>query len=197
MSLSNYKILPVCMLSFATLLSAATNSPDEKKDRIAILENRLAKLEARLSESETLKDQYLIDAEARIKALEVQLAEAHQKAKIAEQFATESAFQKEDYSVVKNNPTTEIPTTAVNGKLLWTQEKQWDEIEPGVTMDKVIELLGTPPRSLDSLKPRVDKVFFYQTNPKLSSYPLHGKISFRKGKVLAVEKPDFEQTEQY
>jgi len=55
----------------------------------------------------------------------------------------------------------------------------------------VIELLGSPPRSVKSLKPRVDKVIYYETSIRDSSNSLRGKISFKDGIVIAVQKPNF------
>jgi hypothetical protein len=167
MSSPKHKVLLICTLAFVTSLFAETNDTAEKKDRITILEARLAELEVRLSEAE-------------------------QRAKVAEQTAIQSALQAEEAR--KDNATGKVPKSSIHDSLLWTHKKQWHEIKPGVSIEKVIELLGPPPRSLDSLKPRVDKVFFYQTKFQKSPGSLHGKISFRKGKVLAVEKPDFEQT---
>ena len=192
MSLSRHKVFPVCMIAFAASLSAETNVLDEQEGRIAALEHRITELEARLAEAEKLNDQSLHDAKTRIETLEAQFAKANRTAEVAEQTAMEK-LSAEGYLVEQSNAVTQVPAAFIDDKLLWTDEKRWNEIKPGVTMEKVIELLGAPPRSLDSLKPRVDKVFFYQTNPKLSSYSLNGKISFRKGKVLAVEKPNFEQ----
>ncbi len=193
MSLSRHTVFPVCMIAFATSLSAETNVLDAQGGRIAALEDRMAKLEARLAEAEKLSNQSLHDAKTRIEMLEAQFAKANHTAKVAEQTVMKKP-PAEGYLVEQSNAATQVSAALIDDKLLWTNEKRWSEIKPGVTMEKVIELLGTPPRSLDSLKPRVDKVFFYETNPKLSSYSLNGKISFRKGKVLAVEKPNFEQT---
>lgn len=185
------RVLLIYVISFVRLFSAETSNPGETGDRLAILEARLAELEASLSEAEKSKDQNFNDAEMRIAELEVRLVEAEQKAKDAEQLATERASQTDRQLARKDNA---VP--GISGpKLLWAQEKQWDKIEPGVSKEKVIELLGPPPRSLDSLKPRVDEVFYYETSIRTSSAALFGKISFRKDEVLAVEKPDFELTE--
>jgi hypothetical protein len=60
---------------------------------------------------------------------------------------------------------------------------------------KVIEFLGKPPRSVKSLKPRVDRVFYYETSLADQSNALSGRISFRDGKVIAVRKPNFQAKE--
>jgi len=53
-----------------------------------------------------------------------------------------------------------------------------------------------PPRSLDSLKPRVDKVFWYETSLRDRTNALKGKISFKDGKVVAIKKPNFQAVKQ-
>jgi hypothetical protein len=78
-------------------------------------------------------------------------------------------------------------------KLRWTQPEQWEALRPGVSEETVIDALGRPPRSVKSLKPRVDKVFYYETSIRDKSNSLRGQISFRKGQVLTVQKPNFQQ----
>jgi hypothetical protein len=45
---------------------------------------------------------------------------------------------------------------------------------------------------VDSLKPRVDEVFYYETSIRADPNALRGKVSFRDGKVLTVQKPNFQ-----
>ena len=192
MSLSKCKITLIYIFGFVPLFSAVASSPDEMSDKIATLEARLAKLEARLLELEEQKRQNSDNVKTSIEEFGERLAEAEQKAEIAEQLATENALVTK--KAESKDAAAGISRNIDGDHLLWTQKKQWDEIKPGVSMKKVIELLGPPFRSLDSLKPRVDEVFYYQTSLRLSSGSLRGKVSFRKGEVIAVEKPDFEQT---
>ena len=76
-------------------------------------------------------------------------------------------------------------------KLRWTQPEQWEAVRPGVSADAVIDALGKPPRSVKSLKPRVDEVFFYETSLGDRNNSLRGKVSFRKGKVVYRPKTQF------
>jgi len=76
--------------------------------------------------------------------------------------------------------------------LRWTQPEQWETVRPGVSEETVIDALGSPPRSVKSLKPRVDKVFYYETSIRDDKNSLRGQISFRKGQVLTVQKPNFQ-----
>ena len=71
-----------------------------------------------------------------------------------------------------------------------------EAVRPGVSVDAVIDALGKPPRSVISLKPRVDEVFFYETSLGDRSNSLSGKVSFRKGQVVKVQKPNFQQQTQ-
>ena len=90
-----------------------------------------------------------------------------------------------------NGATFDILAGSAWRNLRWTQEEQWAGVKRGVTEEKVIELLGYPPRSVDSLKPRVDKVYWYETSIRDTSTGMHGKVSFKRGRVVAVDLPNF------
>jgi hypothetical protein len=61
-------------------------------------------------------------------------------------------------SAITANPLAlDIMANSAWRNLRWTQEGQWDGIRKGITEEKVVELLGKAPRSVKSLKPRVDK----------------------------------------
>ena len=77
--------------------------------------------------------------------------------------------------------------------LRWTQKDQWDGIEKGTSIETVVEKLGVPPRTVKSLKPRVDLVYFYETSLRDSVNGVRGKIAFKDGVVTTVAKPDFRQ----
>lgn len=192
MTLPKCNILLAYVAGAAQLLFAEASIADTQQERIAILEARLTELELRLSEAEKQKNDDSNDTETRIEEFQVRLAASEQRAQAAEQLAAESRVLAEKAEKINARSEASAKTNA-NNKLLWMQEKQWNAIKPGVSMEKVIELLGPPPRSLDSLKPRVDQVFYYQTSLRASSDLLTGKISFRKDKVHTVEKPNFAQ----
>ena len=193
MFLSKPKILLVNTIFFVLLSSAGASDSNATEREITKLEARLSELETRLMELEQQKEWDSGNAEMRIEELEMRLAKAEQEVKTAEQLAKESASRSNIEFAKREQAITETLAISTMSKPLWTQEKQWEKIKPGITMEKVIELLGQPTRSLDSLKPRVDKVFYYQTSFRETSNALRGKISFRKSEVLTVEKPDFEQ----
>ena len=159
-------VCTVALLATASIgsLSAAESSTDA--ERIARLEARLLQLEARLSETE-------------------------QETKEVKVLASSAAATGGNASILGNQATFDILANSAWRNLRWTQEAQWAGIRPGITEEQVIELLGYPPRSLDSLKPRVDKVYWYETSIRDKSNGLRGKISFKKGRVVAIEKPNF------
>ena len=133
--------------------------------------------------------------EARLLELEQRLAEAEQDTKevkvLASNSAANAASGGKNASILGNAATFDILAGSAWRNLRWTQEEQWAGIKRGVTEEKVIELLGYPPRSLDSLKPRVDKVYWYETSIRDKSSGMSGKISFKKGRVVSMQKPDF------
>lgn len=146
---------------------------DVNAERIARLERRLMELEARLS-----------DQEQETKEVKVMAASG----------AAEGSQAGKTFS---GNPLAlDIMANSAWRNLRWTQEEQWADVKKGISAEKVIELLGAPPRSLDSLKPRVDKVFWYETSLRDRSNTLKGKISFKDGKVVAVKKPNFQAVKQ-
>jgi hypothetical protein len=156
------------------LCFASTAFADADAERIARLEKRLAQLEARLADQEQ---------------------ETKEVKTLAASSAAQSGGQAE--STFTGNPLAlDIMAGSAWRNLRWTQEEQWEGVRKGISEERVIELLGAPPRSLDSLKPRVDKVFWYETSLRDRSSALRGKISFKDGKVTAVKKPNFKAVQQ-
>ncbi|HAV14290.1 MAG TPA: hypothetical protein DCX06_12475 [Opitutae bacterium] len=130
--------------------------------------------------------------EARLLELESRLADTEQETKEVKVLASSvAASGGSDSSILGNKATFDILAGSAWRNLRWTQEEQWEGVKRGVTEEKVIELLGYPPRSVDSLKPRIDKVYWYETSLRDSSTGMRGKISFKKGRVVSVEKPNF------
>lgn len=156
---------------FACLVSPVLADADA--DRIARLEQRLMELEQRLASQE-------------------------QETKEVKTLAASSAASggQSDGTFSGNPLALDIMANSAWRNLRWTQEEQWEDVRKGISQEKVVELLGAPPRSLDSLKPRVDKVFWYETSLRDRSSALRGKISFKDGKVIAVKKPNFQAVKQ-
>lgn len=169
------KATVLCALSglFACIFTPAfADSSDSEAERIARLEKRLAELEARLSDQE-------------------------QETKEVKVMAASGAAASESKGTFTGNPLAlDIMANSAWRNLRWTQEEQWAGIRKGITEEQVIEILGYPPRSVDSLKPRVDKVFWYETSLRDRSGALKGKISFKDGKVIAIKKPNFQAVKQ-
>lgn len=164
-SLLNISVLAATAL--ATVVPFQSTFADADAERIARLEQRLIQLEQRLAETEQETKEVKVLASSAV------------------------ATGGNNASILGNAATFDILAGSAWRNLRWTQEEQWEGIKRGITEEKVIELLGYPPRSLDSLKPRVDKVYWYETSIRDQSNAMRGKISFKKGRVVAVEKPDF------
>lgn len=172
MRIFNQKValLTACAGFFALLTNPA--AADSDAERIAQLEKRLMLLEARLAEQE----------------------QETKEVKVLASSAT--ATGGNSGAILGNTFAYDILANSAWRNLRWTQEEQWAGIRNGVTEERVVELLGHPPRSVDSLKPRVDKVYWYETSIRDRSNALRGKISFRDGKVIAVKKPNFQAVQQ-
>lgn len=134
--------------------------------------------------------------EARLIQLETRLAETEQETKEVKVLAASGAGSVNNSSILGNAATFDILANSAWRNLRWTQEEQWADIKRGISEEKVIELLGSPPRSVKSLKPRIDKVAFYETSMRDSANSLRGKISYKNGKVIAVQKPNFQSLKQ-
>ena len=188
MRITSPKVWAVALV--ATVLSTPiyAAAADATADRMAQLEARLIAMEARLAAAEAGPQAKSI-SEARMVELETRLAEAEQETKEVKILAANSAIN--DSSILGNKATFDILANSAWRNLRWTEEKQWEAVRPGISMAAVVEALGNPPRSVDSLKPRVDEVFYYETSIRDDGNSLRGKISFRKGKVLTVQKPNF------
>jgi hypothetical protein len=122
--------------------------------------------------------------------LETRLAEAEQETKQVKALAA-TGGNVSQASILGNAATFDILANSAWRNLRWTQAEQWEGVRPGISMAAVVEALGHPPRSVDSLKPRVDEVFYYETSIRDDGNALRGKVSFRKGTVLTVQKPNF------
>ena len=130
--------------------------------QIAALEKRLAQLESRLSVNE-------------------------KKTKEAKVLATNTSTSNRGAA---GNSTLNILSNSAWRNLRWTEADQWKTVVNGASIAQVEDALGKPPRTVKSLKPRVDLVYFYETSIG-DKHGLNGKVSFKKGKVIAVTKPDF------
>ena len=130
--------------------------------------------------------------EQRLLDLEQRLADTEQETKEVKVLAASGAADGRTTSALTANPLAlDIMANSAWRNLRWTQEGQWDGIRKGITEEKVVELLGKAPRSVKSLKPRVDKVLYYETSIGDRSSAMRGKISLREGLVVAVTKPTF------
>ncbi len=162
---------------------------DASAERMAQLEARLIAMEARLAAAEK-GPQAASVSEARMVELETRLAEAEQETKQVKALAA-TGGNVSQASILGNAATFDILANSAWRNLRWTQAEQWQAVRPGASLAAVVEALGHPPRSVDSLKPRVDEVFYYETSIRDDGNSLRGKVSFRKGQVLTVQKPNF------
>jgi uncharacterized coiled-coil protein SlyX len=183
-----------CAVAFAaTVLLTPIHAADadSNDDRMARMEARLIEMEARLAAAEKgPKPASSTVSEARIVELETRLADAEQETKEVKALAA-TGGNVPTSSILGKGATFDIMANSAWRNLRWTQEEQWEAVRPGASLDTVIKALGSPPRSVDSLKPRVDEVFYYETSIRDDGNSLRGKVSFRKGKVLTVQKPNF------
>jgi uncharacterized coiled-coil protein SlyX len=178
----------VATVLFTPVYAAAADA-NANSARMAQLEARLIAIEARLAAAE--KDpQAKSVSEARMVELEARLAEAEQETKQVKALAATGGNMSQA-PILGNAVTFDILANSAWRNLRWTQAEQWQAVRPGVSMAAVVEALGHPPRSVDSLKPRVDEVFYYETSIRDDGNSLRGKVSFRKGQVLTVQKPNF------
>lgn len=168
-SLLNVSVLAA--IAAVTVLPLQSTFADADADRIARLEQRLLQLEQRLADTE-------------------------QETKEVKVLASSAASGGSGASVLGNQATFDILSNSAWRNLRWTQEEQWAGIQRGMTEEQVIEALGPSPRSVKSMKPRVDKVLFYETSIRDRNNALRGKISLKDGKVVSFQKPLFGNTSQ-
>ncbi|MFQ3223836.1 MAG: putative coiled-coil protein SlyX [Lentimonas sp.] len=186
--------LVATFLAVALLTPSFAADSDATEARMARMEARLVEMEARLAAAEKGPQPSSNNvSEARIVELEARLADAEQETKEVKVLAATSHAGASSSHILGNTATYDILANSAWRNLRWTNEEQWVDVRPGISMEKVIELLGSPPRSVDSVKPRVDEVFYYETSIRDRTNALRGKVSFRKGKVLTVEKPNFDK----
>ena len=151
------------LLVVSTVPNLSAASEEEMAAKLALMEKRLAQLESRLSDNEQ-------------KTKEVKVLAASSNAS--------------NRAVLGGGATAEILSNSAWRNLRWTQEDQWKTVVKGATIEQVTDALGKPPRTVKSLRPQVDLVYFYETSIG-DKHGLVGKVSFRKDKVIAVTQPDF------
>ena len=132
---------------------------------------------------------------AQIEALEKRLAQLESRLSVNEKKTTEAKVLATNTNTAVrsgagNNATLNILSNSAWRNLRWTQEDQWKTVVKGATLEQVQDALGKPPRTVKSMRPQVDLVYFYETSIG-DKHGLNGKVSFKKGKVIAVTKPDF------
>ena len=152
------------LLVVSAVPSVSAASEEEMAAKLALMEKRLAQLESRLSDNE-------------------------QKTKEVKVLAANSGSNA-NRGILGSGATLDILSNSAWRNLRWTQEDQWKTVVKGATLEQVTDALGKPPRTVKSLRPQVDLVYFYETSIG-DKHGLNGKVSFRKGKVIAVIKPDF------
>ena len=153
----------VAAIATSMLFPLSVNAEDLSAARIARLEARLLELESRLADTEQATK-------------EVKVLAASNSAGVSQE------------SVLSNRGTLDILAGSAWRNLRWTQPEQWVEVRRGISEEKVIELLGSPPRSVKSAKPRVDKVAYYETSIRDRSNLLRGKVSYKDGLVSCFPK---------
>jgi len=168
LSLKSFPFFAFCALVALPAQSIFANNGASEAERIAQLEQRVLALEKRLASAEQETK------EVKVLASTASSMEGNQRA-----------------SALGNTAAFDILAGSAWRNLRWTQAEQWEGIKRGTTEEEVIELLGYPPRSVDSLKPRVDRVFWYETSLRDRSTGMRGKISFKDGRVISFQKPDF------
>jgi len=188
-SLNTYAVALLAPVLFAPLCAA---DADATTDRMAQMEARLIAMEARLATAEHNQPAPSNVSEARIAELETRLAEAEQETKEVKALAA-TGGNVPSSSILGRGAAFDIMANSAWRNLRWTQPEQWKAVRPGVSEETVIDALGRPPRSVKSLKPRVDKVFYYETSIRDKSNSLRGQISFYKGQVKTIQKPNFQQ----
>ena len=152
------------LLVVSTVPTVSAASEEEMAAKLALMEKRLAQLESRLSDNE-------------------------QKTKEVKVLAANSGSNA-NRGILGSGATLDILSNSAWRNLRWTQEEQWKTVVKGATLEQVTDALGKPPRTIKSLRPQVDLVYFYETSIG-DKHGLKGKVSFRKDKVIAVIKPDF------
>ena len=152
------------LLVVSTVPNLSAASEEEMAAKLALMEKRLAQLESRLSDNE-------------------------QKTKEVKVLAANSGSNA-NRGILGSGATLDILSNSAWRNLRWTQEDQWKTVVKGATLEQVTDALGKPPRTVKSLRPQVDLVYFYETSIG-DKHGLNGKVSFRKDKVIAVIKPDF------
>ena len=152
------------LLVVSTVPTVSAASEEEMAAKLALMEKRLAELESRLSDNE-------------------------QKTKEVKVLAANSGSNA-NRGILGSGATLDILSNSAWRNLRWTQEDQWKTVVNGASIEQVNDALGKPPRTVKSLRPQVDLVYFYETSIG-DKHGLNGKVSFRKDKVIAVIKPDF------
>ena len=130
---------------------------------------------------------------AQIAALEKRLAQLESRLSVNEKKTKEAKVLATNTSKVNSaagNSTLNILSNNAWRNLRWTEADQWKTVVNGASIAQVEDALGRPPRTVKSLKPGVDLVYFYEASIG-DKHGLNGKVSFKKGKVIAVTKPDF------
>lgn len=164
----------------AGLLLPVVLSGQSVEERLAALEEKIAVLENRVVTAEAETSEALERAEA-----------AESRAEQAEtrvEAAAETSRKEKGSWVSMDTLNPFVRHAWVNEA--WTRPEPWQQVRKGQTEAEVIDILGEPTRTVDSLKPKTDMVFFYEG--RIRDAKINGKISFRRGRVKSIKQPNFE-----
>ena len=132
-------------------------------------------------------EERMADLEARVAALEARLSDAEAESAQVKERVEAAEAEKDDWISFDNlNPF--VRHAWVNEA--WTRPEPWQGVKNGQTPEEVEKILGQPTRTVRSLKPKVDLVYFYEGN--IQGHKIRGKVSFRKDSVVSVNVPTFE-----
>ncbi|MEC9227619.1 MAG: outer membrane protein assembly factor BamE, partial [Verrucomicrobiota bacterium] len=74
----------------------------------------------------------------------------------------------------------------------WMDNSKWALIRDGQSVDQVVAVLGEPTLNDPSLRKWVDFVYTYKGRRPANNQLIVGKVRFRKGVVVDVERPVIE-----
>jgi len=76
----------------------------------------------------------------------------------------------------------------------WTDPENWKLIRPGMTEEKVVDLLGEPTARKFSIRKDTDAILHYRGDLDGQGALIEGAVRIYKGEVARVEPPDFPES---
>jgi hypothetical protein len=168
------------MAESPVLPSQSKTALDSLAGRVASLERENAEMKRRLSED----DQERKDLLVRVAELESALKKSDSR-RLAEILPDDEKEKKSFFENFRK----ELNSDRDRAKGPWTSADSWSSVRKRMSVFELREVLGTPTRIKQSVKPSVDQVYLYEGDLNADGESESGYVNVKDRRVVSFKSP--------